>query len=136
VNGQLLVNQWVNQAAATASGTIALQAGQKYDILIEYYENTSVASAQLSWSSVHQARQVIPMTQLYPGTGLVNPTLTANIVNRTNLVLNWAGTFMLQSAPSVTGPWTSTANSFIGPFTTSVTGAQQSYYRLVDPISP
>jgi hypothetical protein len=135
VNGQLLVNQWVNQAATTASGTIALQAGQKYDILMEYYENTSVASAQLSWSSIHQARQVIPTTQLYPGTGLVSPTLTANIVNR-NLVLNWAGTFMLQSAPSVTGPWTSTANSFIGPFTTPVTGAQQSYYRLVDPISP
>jgi hypothetical protein len=135
VNGQLLVNQWVNQAAATASGTIALQAGQKYDILMEYYENTSVASAQLSWSSLHQARQVIQTTQLYPGTGLVLPTLTANIVNL-NLVLNWAGTFMLQSAPSVTGPWTSTANSLVGPFTTSVTGGQQSYYRLVDPISP
>lgn len=136
VNGQLLVNLWQNQAATTGSGTIALQAGQKYDVLMEYYENTSTASAQLGWSSIHQASGAIPMTQLYPSTGLVNPTLTASINNRTNLVLNWAGTFMLQSAPAVTGPWTSTANSFIGPFTTAVTAGQQSYYRLVDPISP
>jgi hypothetical protein len=136
VNGQLLVNLWQNQAATTGSGTIILQAGQKYDILMEYYENTSVASAQLGWSSIHQARGVIPMTQLYPSGGLVSPKLTANISNRTNLVLNWAGTFMLQSAPSVTGAWTQTATSFIGPFTTPVTAGQQFYYRLVDPISP
>jgi len=136
VNGRLLVNSWQNQAATTASGTIALQAGQKYDILMEYYENTAAASVQLSWSSIHQALGVIPMTQLYPSIGLVSPSLTANIINRTNLSLNWAGTFMLQSSPSVTGPWTTTANSFIGPFTTPVTASQQSYYRLVDPISP
>ncbi len=135
VNGQLLVNLWQNQAATTGSGTIALQAGQKYDILLEYFENTSVASVHLGWSSTHQAPGVIPMTQLYPSAGLVSPKLTASLNNRT-LILNWAGTFMLQSAPSVMGPWTQTANSFIGPFTTSVAAGQQLYYRLVDPISP
>jgi hypothetical protein len=135
VNGQLLVNLWQNQSATTGSGTIALQAGQKYDILMEYYENTSTASARLLWSSVHQAFGVIPMTQLYPSTGLVNPTLTASVINHT-VVLNWAGTFMLQSAPSVGGPWTQTANSFVGPFTIPGSAGQQSYYRLVDPISP
>jgi hypothetical protein len=136
VNGQLVVNQWQNQAATTASGKIVLQAGQNYDILMEYFENTSVASVQLSWSSIHQPPQVIPMTQLYPSTGLVNPRLTATVNNQTSIVLNWAGTFMLQSAPSLTGPWTQTANSFVGPFTTATTGGQQTFYRLVDPISP
>jgi hypothetical protein len=135
VNSKLLANQWQNQAATTAGGTITLQAGQTYDILVEYFENTSTASIQLGWSSIHQAPGVIPMTQLYPGAGLVNPRLTASIINR-NLVINWAGTFMLQSALSVTGPWTQTTNSFVGPFTTPVTAGQESYYRLVDPISP
>jgi hypothetical protein len=136
VSGQLLVNLWQNQSATTGSGAITLQAGQKYDILMEYFENTSTASAHLSWSSIHQARGVIPMTQLYPGAGLVNPTLTATIVNRSNLILNWAGTFMLQSAPAVTGSWTTTTNSFVGPYAAPVNAAQQLYYRLVDPVSP
>jgi hypothetical protein len=136
VNGQLVVNRWQNQSATTASGTVALQAGQRYDVLMEYFENTSVASVQLSWSSIHQPPQVIPMTQLYPSVGLVSPALSASVNNQTSIVLNWAGTFMLQSAPSVSGPWTQTANSFIGPFITPVTGGQQTFYRLVDPISP
>jgi hypothetical protein len=89
VNGQLVVNRWQNQAATTASGTISLVAGQKYDLLMEYYENTSTASARLSWSSLHQAQEVIRTSQLYPSDGLVQPILTAELSNRTNLVLNW-----------------------------------------------
>jgi hypothetical protein len=135
VNGQLLVNQWQNQAATTVNGTIQLVAGQKYDILMEYYENTSVASAQLSWSSVHQPAQVIGMTQLYPTAGLVQPVLSAATFG-TTLVVNWAGTFTLQTAPSVTGPWTPVVNSGIGPYTTSIGAAPRVFYRLVDPISP
>jgi len=135
VNGQLLVNQWQNQAATTVSGAIQLVAGQKYDILMEYYENTSVASAQLSWSSVHQPPQVIGMTQLYPTTGLVTPVLSAT-VSGTSLVINWAGTFTLQTASSITGPWSPVVTSGIGPYTVSVGAAPKVFYRLVDPISP
>src|SRR3989344_5810243 len=47
VNGQLLVDKWVNQTpAAEWSGGIALVAGQSYDITMEYYENTQQAVAQ------------------------------------------------------------------------------------------
>jgi hypothetical protein len=135
VNGQLLVDQWRNQAAATASGSIQLVAGQKYDILMEYYENTSVASAQLSWSSIHQPPQPIGTTQLYPATGLVQPVLSA-VVAGNNLFINWAGTFTLLTAPSVTGPWSPVVNSGIGPYTVSISGTQKAFYRLVDPIGP
>jgi len=134
VNNQLLVNRWVNQAATAASGTIQLAANQKYDIVMEYYENTSVASVLLSWSSTHQAPQAIPMTQLYPDASLVRPRLSTTLNNGTNLVLNWSGTFNLESATVVTGPWSAVANSIIGPYSVPVVGSK--YFRLVDPISP
>ena len=70
VNGQQLVNDWVNHASAVEqSGTISLTAGVKYDIVLEYYENTNSASVRLEWSSPSQARQVIPASQLYPPRG-------------------------------------------------------------------
>jgi PA14 domain/Bacterial Ig domain len=136
VNGQMLVNRWQNQAATTASGTISLQANQKYDILMEYYENTSFASAQLSWTSLHQPPQVIPMTQLYPSAGLVHPSLAANLLAPGSLQLNWPGTFTLQSAPAVTGPWSTVAIAAVAPYFVSTGAGAQVYYRLVDPIAP
>lgn len=65
VNDQQIVDQWVNQAATTHTGTITLQAGQKYDIRLEYYERGGNASAELRWSSPSQSRELIPETQLY-----------------------------------------------------------------------
>ncbi len=66
VNGQLLVDKWIDQAATEWSGSISLIAGQKYPITMEYYENTGAAVAQLSWSSPSTAMAIIPQTQLYP----------------------------------------------------------------------
>ena len=37
VNGQLLVDKWVNQGNIEWSGTIDLTAHQKYPVLMEYY---------------------------------------------------------------------------------------------------
>jgi len=70
VNGQPLINDWVNRTTAVErSGTITLAAGVKYDLVLEYYENTGNASLKLEWSSPSQARQVIPVAQLYPPEG-------------------------------------------------------------------
>jgi len=58
VNGQQVVNNWTNVTnAVTNSGTITLVAGVKYDIVLEYYENTGNASVKLEWQSASQARQ-------------------------------------------------------------------------------
>ncbi|MEH2023054.1 PQQ-dependent sugar dehydrogenase, partial [Nostoc sp.] len=73
VNGQQIINQFVDQPAAEYSGSIALVAGQKYDIKLEYYENKSNAVSQLAWSSTSQAKQIIPQSQLY------SPVLQATI---------------------------------------------------------
>ena len=135
VDGQLLVNQWQNQGAATRSGTIALQGQKKYDIVMEYYEWTSTSVARLSWSSLHQAPQIVPMTQLYPNSGMLQPRLAASL-SPPNLVLNWAGTFSLESAPALTGPWSPVASSTISPYNVPTVGATQKFYRLVEPITP
>ncbi len=66
VNGQLLVDKWVNQGPTEWSGTAALAAGTRYEIRMEYYENGGGAAARLSWSSPTQAKEAVPQSQLYP----------------------------------------------------------------------
>ena len=66
INNQLVVDEWVDQAATEWSGTIALVAGHKYPVKMEYYENTGDAVAELAWSSPSTAKAIIPQTQLFP----------------------------------------------------------------------
>jgi len=132
VNGQLVINSWINQAATESSGTIALTANQKYDIMMEYFENTGAAVAQLSWSSLGQAKQIIPQTQLYPGVSPVRPVLSTSVSNRTNLVVNWSGTFQLQSATVVTGPYLPVTGVTNSPFTINFSSAPEMYFRLLN----
>jgi glucose/arabinose dehydrogenase len=65
INGQTVVDRFVNQPSTTATGKITLAANQKYDIVMEYFENTGRANAQLEWSSASQGRQIVAATQLY-----------------------------------------------------------------------
>jgi galactose oxidase len=67
INGQRIIDNWSDHAPATNSGKINLQAGQKYDIKLEFYENGGGAVAQLFWESAAQARQIVPQSQLYSG---------------------------------------------------------------------
>ena len=60
------------------SGTITLNAGQKYDITVEYYQNFSVSSMKLSWSSPSTPKQIVPANRLYlPGTVIQPLSLAA-----------------------------------------------------------
>lgn len=65
VDGKLLVDRWVNQGPTEFYNSISLNAGTKYDIKVEYYQNRTGAVAQLSWSSKSQSKAIIPQTQLY-----------------------------------------------------------------------
>jgi len=75
INGSVLIDALTGVGASTKSATIALTAGQKYDIKLEYIEKTGDASCCLEWESLSQLRQMVPMTQLYSrgmsSTGLV-----------------------------------------------------------------
>lgn len=68
VNGVQLVNNWTDHGPTENSGTIALAAGQKYSIVMEYYERGGGAVAELRWSSASTAKSIIPAVNLYPPT--------------------------------------------------------------------
>ena len=68
VDGQLLINNWPGHAATADTGRIALQAGRKYDVRVEYYNGTGAGQLKLEWASASQARQVVPASALYPAT--------------------------------------------------------------------
>ena len=67
VNGQVITDRW-SDGAIENSGTIALTAGQKYSIKLEFYEGVNNAACQLSWSCPGMAKQIIPQARLYPAT--------------------------------------------------------------------
>ena len=66
VNGTLLIDDWTNHAVREKQGQITLQADQKYDIKLEYFENGGNAVCKLLWSSPSQSKQVIPSAKLFP----------------------------------------------------------------------
>jgi glucose/arabinose dehydrogenase len=68
VNGQAIVDNWVAHSLTENSGTIALTAGQRYDIKIEYYENRGSAVARLLWSGPSMSKAVVPTGNLFSTT--------------------------------------------------------------------
>ena len=66
VNGQKLVDQWVDQGATEHKGELPLEAGKSYDLVMEYYENSGFASAKLSWSVANAEKKCVPATALTP----------------------------------------------------------------------
>lgn len=65
VNGELLVDSWVDRTLAEDRANIQLQAGQYYAITVEYYDSIGNAITQLQWSSTSQVKQVIPQARLF-----------------------------------------------------------------------
>jgi uncharacterized repeat protein (TIGR03806 family) len=93
VNGVQLIDQWQDQGRSSFSGSIALNAGQKVNIRMDYYENRAYASAQLSWSSPSIAPQIVPKKFLYPA---IVPTFPVELLSFTaepedgQVQLQWA----------------------------------------------
>jgi len=81
LDGRLLVDNWTDHSATDNSASVDLVAGQVYFLVMEWYDNTSNAVAQLSWESPTLARQTVPQGWLqlpvragcmYPANGAVN----------------------------------------------------------------
>ena len=49
VDGNLVIDNWRDQAATTETAVLHLQAGQAHQIKVEYYENGGDASVSLGW---------------------------------------------------------------------------------------
>jgi len=64
VDGLLLVDRWVDRSAVEDDATIDFVAGNTYSLVMEYYENSGGAVADLSWSSPRTPKQLIPQAAL------------------------------------------------------------------------
>ena len=65
VNDQLIIDSWKAQSAHVY-GSIPLQGGVRYNIKMEYFQQTGSAQAHLSWYSADQSEQIIPSNRLFP----------------------------------------------------------------------
>lgn len=67
VDGVKVIDNWTAHGSTeNASAAVSLNAGQLYKIVMEYYDTTGTAVAQLKWSAASQSKQVVPMRQLFP----------------------------------------------------------------------
>ncbi|MEN9612447.1 MAG: hypothetical protein RLZZ628_3261 [Bacteroidota bacterium] len=68
VNNVQIINHWKAGNPQTHTGTIALQKNTDYDIQLEYYAQTNLASCVLQWSAAGICKEVIPASQLFTPT--------------------------------------------------------------------
>nr|MBA3686567.1 hypothetical protein [Planctomycetota bacterium] len=72
IGGQALIDNWTYHGPTNDSGTIALVAGQEYDVRLEYFESGGGSVAKLAWSSPSQAFEIVPQACL------LQPSATAS----------------------------------------------------------
>ena len=78
VNGNLIINNW-SDGGTINDGNYSMVAGQKYDIVLEYYENSGDARLRLAWLSPSTPVEAIPRSQLYPPLIKPNPDVSVSI---------------------------------------------------------
>jgi len=67
LNGEMIVDDWADHdRTETSSDPVPLDAGQRYSIVVEGYENGGEAEWQLYWQSQSTPRAVVPQNVLYP----------------------------------------------------------------------
>ena len=94
VNNQLLIDKWNNDTGVTYSGSIALEAGQKYDIKVEYYELSGNANIKLEWESAEQTRQIIPASQFFLPDELPSRTLESTATDELQIYPNPVSSYL------------------------------------------
>lgn len=83
VDNNLIANGWIPQAPTEYTGSIKLEAGVKYPIRLEFFEQGGGAVCRMAWSSSRMAKHIIPKSQLYPE----NTTSTNEVRNNVRLIL-------------------------------------------------
>ncbi|WP_097459793.1 PA14 domain-containing protein [Mangrovitalea sediminis] len=142
VNGQLVIDQWKNQAATTYSATVSLPAGQPAPILMEYFENGGLATANLTIANSTTGTVVDPATTVQSidytksqaidsdGDGIpdtwelkygLNP-----FVNDASKILNTGNVTNLQAYQQSLNPWTLAPLASSGSSSSTVSGSTSS----------
>lgn len=91
VNGQLLIDQWSSQpVSARTSSPINLNAGELYDLRLDYFNTSATGAVALGWSSKSTNNNVnapVPTSALFPE----NAFLTLNRLYPVGLLLSKFG---------------------------------------------
>ena len=77
VNDQLLIDKWQKQSLTTWTNAMAMQAGTRYDLRLEYIQTNGTAQAHLYWYSPTQPEEIIPTSNLYPTNSFMPGTSNA-----------------------------------------------------------
>ncbi|HMJ90714.1 MAG TPA: polysaccharide lyase family 8 super-sandwich domain-containing protein [Candidatus Acidoferrum sp.] len=75
INGQLIISNWTVHALTEESNSVALVAGQYYDVVIEYFNVGSIATAILMWQPPGGVKEVISPSNLTPHRNNTPPSL-------------------------------------------------------------
>src|SRR5207249_11713330 len=66
VDGRLLVDDWTDRGPTSHTAAITLEAGRKYDITLEYFDDLGGATVRLAWKRPGQSVfTIIPQANLY-----------------------------------------------------------------------
>ena len=66
VDGVEVIDDWTDHVKTTDTGTIALSAGQLYDVVVEYYNGSESGTVDLQWASPSTPLEVVPAAFLFP----------------------------------------------------------------------
>ncbi len=66
IDGRLLVNDWRSHPPEEHGGSIRLEAGRRYDITLELFDNVGGSTIRLFWSSPSTPKRLVPTGRLYP----------------------------------------------------------------------
>jgi hypothetical protein len=69
VNGKQVIDNWRDQGPTDADTKVFLEAGQRANIRIDYYQGSGGATAQLFWARADDPatkRELVPTNMLYP----------------------------------------------------------------------
>ncbi len=66
IGPSLIIDNWTDHANVENFGQVSLQAGQKYPIVLEFYQHNQQAVLELDWSSPSTPRQIVPSVALTP----------------------------------------------------------------------
>ncbi|HYO52523.1 PA14 domain-containing protein [Archangium sp.] len=138
INGQLVIDRWFYRTPLEDGATVTLNANQRYDIKMEFYDAGGLSQARLLWQPPGGTKGAIPQSQLFPatstvGTGLkgqyyADQSLSSLKVARTDATVNfdWGGGSPDPSLGDVfSARWT-------GQVLTTGSGGSYTFYTVAD----
>lgn len=87
LDGELIIDDWKSSAIRENKARVELNAGQKYDIEIEYFNNNKESIAVVSWSCAYHDKEVIPKQQLFCKPDIISGIHT--IAEGSNMTVSW-----------------------------------------------